>query len=366
MNYAESEFNEKVSRVRRLMAGKGWEWVALSGVDSLAWVTGGARCFVDPGSQAGIATLLLGADRAILVTDKVEVDRLRDEELGTLPLEYSVQDWTDWYSRRAGVLKGLIGAESGVSDIPLSGWESGELELQPLRFSLTEPERGRFRKLAREAAAALEKVAREVRRGTAESQIAANVEAELARASIRSPVTLVAADERVFNYRHPLPTAKKVDRYAMVVSSATRQGLYASLTRLVHFGPPARELRDKSRACAEIDAAMISATKAGAPVAYIFQSTVQAYAEQGYAGEWKLHHQGGAAGYRSREYFADPACPFAVENAQAFAWNPSITGVKSEDTILVNDLGADTITATGNWPQISTSKGLDRPAILEL
>ena len=180
MNYAESEFNEKVSRVRRLMAGKGWEWVALSGVDSLAWVTGGARCFVDPGSQAGIATLLLGADRAILVTDKVEVYRLRDEELGSLPLEYSVQDWTDWYSRRAGVLKGLIGAERGVSDIPLSGWESGELELQPLRFSLTEPERGRFRKLAREAAAALEKVAREVRRGTAESQIAANVEAELA------------------------------------------------------------------------------------------------------------------------------------------------------------------------------------------
>ncbi len=348
------------------MAGKGWEWVALSGVDSLAWVTGGARCFVDPGSPVGIATLLLDAERAILATDRVEVDRLRDEELRSLPLEYSIHDWTDWYSRRAGVLKGMIGAERGVSDIPLAGWESAELELQPLRFSLTEPERDRFRELARQAAAALEKVAREIRRGATESQIAANIEAELAAANIRSPVTLVAADERVFNYRHPLPTAKKIDRYAMVVTSATRQGLYVSLTRLVHFGQPTRELRDKARACAEIDAAMISATKAGAPAARIFSLAVRAYAEQGYADEWKLHHQGGAAGYRSREYFADAACPFTVENAQAFAWNPSITGVKSEDTILVNELGADTVTATGNWPQVSTSKGLERPAILEL
>ena len=186
------------------MAGKGWVWVALSGVDSLAWITGGARCFVDPGSQAGVATLLLGTDRAILVTDKVEIDRLRDEELGSLSLDYSVQDWADWYSRRAKVLKGLIGAERGVSDIPLPGWEAGESELQKLRFSLTEPEQSRFRKLAREAAAALEKVAREIRRGTTESQIAANIEAELAAKNIRSPVTLVAADERVFNYRHPL------------------------------------------------------------------------------------------------------------------------------------------------------------------
>ena len=111
---------------------------------------------------------------------------------------------------------------------------------------------------------------------------------------------------------------------------------------------------------------MISATKVGAPVAHIFRSTTEAYADQGYADEWKLHHQGGAAGYRSREYFADFECPFTVENAQAFAWNPSIMGVKSEDTILVNELGADVITATGNWPQISTGRGLDRPAILEL
>ncbi len=366
MSNPESEFDEKIARVRCLMAGKGWQWVAFSGVDSLAWITGGARCFVDPGGPAGIATLLLGADTAILVTDKVEERRLRDEELAGLPLEYSVQDWTDWYSRRADVLKKLIGAQRGVSDVPLSGWESGESELQQLRFSLTGPEQIRFRKLAREAAVALEKVAREITQGTTESQIAANIEAELAAANIRSPVTLVAADERVFNYRHPLATAKKVDRYAMVVSSATRHGLYASLTRLVHFGPPTRELTDKARACAEIDAAMISATRIDAPVAHIFRSTVRAYADQGYADEWKLHHQGGAAGYRSREYFADFACPFTVQNAQAFAWNPSITGVKSEDTVLVNELGADVITATGNWPQISTGRGLDRPAILEL
>ena len=366
MNDTESEFNEKIGRVRRLMAEKGWEWVALSRIDSLAWVTGGARCFVNPGGEAGTATLLVSADRAVLVTDRVEIERLRDEEVASLPIEYSVHDWAEWYAGRGEIIKGMIGAQRGASDLPLTGWELAEPELLPLRFSLNERERSRFRTLARDVATALEKVAREVRRGLTESQIAANIQAELAAGDIRSPVTLVAADERVFNYRHPLPTSKKVDRYAMLVTSATRQGLHVSATRLVHFGSLTSELREKARACAEIDATMISATKTGASVGRIFDSAVQAYAEQGYADEWKLHHQGGASGYRAREYFADSGCTFKVENGQAFAWNPSITGVKSEDTILVNDLSADVVTATGNWPQIPTSKGLDRPAILEL
>ena len=366
MNEVASEFNDKVGRVRRLMGNKGWEWVALSRNDSLAWVTGGARCFVNPGAEAGVATLLVSAERAVLITDHVEIDRLLDEEVGGLPLEFSVHDWADWYIRRTEVINGLLETESGASDMPLTGWQLAESDLLQLRFSLSEREQTRFRELARDVATALEKVARGVRRGLTERQIAENIQAELAAGDVRSPVTLVAADERVFKYRHPLPTSKKVDRYAMLVTSATRHGLYVSVTRLVHFGSPKGELKEKARACAEIDATMISATKEGTPVARIFESAVQAYSEQGHADEWKLHHQGGASGYRAREYFADAGCPFTVESGQAFAWNPSISGVKSEDTILANDVSADIVTDTGNWPQIRTNQGLDRPAILEL
>ena len=35
---------------------------------------------------------------------------------------------------------------------------------------------------------------------------------------------------------------------------------------------------------------------------------------------------------------------------QAFAWNPSIAGTKSEDTILVGPEGNEILSSTGNWP----------------
>ena len=107
-------------------------------------------------------------------------------------------------------------------------------------------------------------------RGQTEEEIATEVRSELGRRTVLSPVTLVATDERVYEHRHPLPTAKQLERYAMLVTSAVRHGLYCSLTRLVHFGEPPSELREKARACAEVDAAYIDATKVGSTAAEIF------------------------------------------------------------------------------------------------
>ena len=39
---------------------------------------------------------------------------------------------------------------------------------------------------------------------------------------------------------------------------------------------------------------------------------------------------------------------------QAFAWNPSITQTKSEDTFIVLENGIEVITESPNFPQIST------------
>lgn len=37
---------------------------------------------------------------------------------------------------------------------------------------------------------------------------------------------------------------------------------------------------------------------------------------------------------------------------QAFAWNPSITGTKSEDTILCRQDGPEIMGLSDNWPSI--------------
>jgi Xaa-Pro dipeptidase len=87
----------------------------------------------------------------------------------------------------------------------------------------------------------------------------------------------------------------------------------------------------------------------------LFDVAVDGYRAAGFAGEEQLHHQGGATGYRAREWVAHPRSQEVVQARQAFAWNPSITGTKIEDTALLVDGRVELITSTPGWPSIEMS-----------
>jgi antitoxin VapB len=216
---------------------------------------------------------------------------------------------------------------------------------------------------------------RAVSPGQSEYQIAGLLAQEAECRGVQATVILVAADERIFNYRHPIPTGKKLERYAMLVLCGQRQGLVCSLTRLVHFGPLPDELRRRAAAVAQVDATFIAATRPGRLLGQIFRDGVAAYAQAGFPDEWRLHHQGGPAGYEPREIVANPDSADNVSTGQVYAWNPSITGTKSEDTILVGENGNEILTAIPGWPSLavpvvgdfaSGGQMIERPAILEL
>jgi antitoxin VapB len=66
---------------------------------------------------------------------------------------------------------------------------------------------------------------------------------------------------------------------------------------------------------------------------------------------------------------ATPSSPEVVTIGQVYAWNPSITGVKSEDTILVGAAGNDVLTEISGWPLLEVTvagQPFKRPAILEI
>ena len=65
----------------------------------------------------------------------------------------------------------------------------------------------------------------------------------------------------------------------------------------------------------------------------------------GFPDEWRDHHQGGSIGYQPRERVALPGDTTVIEAGMALAWNPSIAGVKAEDTIVIVDGVARTVTA---------------------
>ncbi|MGH7176491.1 MAG: M24 family metallopeptidase, partial [Tepidisphaeraceae bacterium] len=116
------------------------------------------------------------------------------------------------------------------------------------------------------------------------------------------------------------------------------------------------------------DAAINLATAPGATLGEMFGMIQRAYAESGFPNEWNLHHQGGPTGYATREALATPGSPLPVLANQAFAWNPSIAGTKSEDTILCGQSGIEFLTQPSkDWPTVEVERGgqvLQRPGIL--
>jgi antitoxin VapB len=210
---------------------------------------------------------------------------------------------------------------------------------------------------------------RVVRPGVSEFEIAAKLSFETQLRGAQPIVKLVATDERIFHYRHPLPADREMERYAMLVLCGRKDGLIASITRLVHFGKLPDDLRRKAEAVARIDATFIAHTRPGAALGDIFAQAQAAYSETGFADEWRLHHQGGPASSDARDWVATPSSPEIVVAGQAYAWNPSITGTKSEDTILVGAESNEVITAIDNWPTLTievAGQSIVRPAILEL
>jgi len=359
-----SETSVKLSLLRDLAVRHALDAILLQRVSSIAWATGGASTYVNIARSNAEASLLVTGDNQYLITNNIEARRLEKEE------RLTSQGWnfhiTPWYEKEItnqGLMKGL---KLGTDDYYPGALDLSE-EIAHLRANLNIEEGNSFRMLGQLCAQAMDATARAVRPGQTEYEIAALLAGEAERRGVQVIVNLIAVDERIFNFRHPLPTDKKLDRYVMIVMCGRRWGLVCSLTRLVYFGKLPNEIRHKAQAVTRVDAAMIATTRPGRTLGQIFANTQEAYAAVGYADEWQLHHQGGPAGYEPREYLATPGSEDTVVAGQVYAWNPSITGCKSEDSVLIGEEGFEILSAIPGWPTTIVEVAdqiIERPGIL--
>jgi Xaa-Pro dipeptidase len=238
--------------------------------------------------------------------------------------------------------------------------------LDELRLALGPEELDRYRAAGSDAVDAFLEALDVLRPELSELSAAGELARPLVARGFTTPVVLVGGERRAPIHRHPLPTREPLGRFALLAVTAEREGLYVSLTRVVSFGPPP-ELERVVRAAAEVDAAVLTASRPGATLGELFGVLARAYEAQGFPEEWRRHHQGGLTGYRGREVFAVPGDPTRLPEACAVAWNPSVTGGgKSEDTALVTSAGVEVLTRTPSLPELETEAGLPRPAIVEL
>lgn len=320
--------------------------------NSFAWLTGGVGGsagdnVVDRRGDVGVAAAGYDGDDLTVVTDSIEGRRLREEELAD---DVAVETYT-WYETDLATAVADVSPAPAAADFDVPGFDS--VDASQLRQPLTERQRERYRALSTEVAEAVEAVARRVESTDTEQTVAAALRGELAESGIDSPVALVGGAERAQRYRHYTPKAEPLGEYALLSVTAERDGLYTSCTRTVAFDAP-EWLRDRTRAAMRVEATALAATRAvgrdGGTAGDVFEAIQRAYDAVGWDGEWRNHHQGGAAGYAGREWIATPDGGQRVALPQGYAWNPTVQGAKSEDTHLVTADGIELLSGTGAWP----------------
>jgi Xaa-Pro aminopeptidase len=236
-------------------------------------------------------------------------------------------------------------------------------------MSLSAAELRRYKALGRDCSVIIETVARQLHKADSECQVEAEMARHLLARGIQPFLLLVAFDQRVEKYRHPIPTNNLLRSHALLVICGMRGGLIANLSRCVHLGPIAPALVAKHQAVCTVEAALWEATVPGQTWGSALNAGITMYKNVGFAEEWQLHHQGGPTGYAGRDIIVTPDTTDTIRGSQAVAWNPSITGTKSEDTFIIDDNERQVITAcSAEWPTIDvkTPQGLTlaRPGIL--
>lgn len=363
MDYA-TEIQTKLDRVRAFMIEHQVGTLWLRRADNVAWLTGGIDVAVNTADVYGVASLVVTQDHLTLWTDTIEAPRLvaedRVEERG---IALEVVPWEETHA--------IPISSTLATDFAFEGAFDVQRALVRLRTRLLPVEQDRFRQLGVACAEAMLHAIHRVYPGHSEREIAAALGYEMRARGITPVVILVAVDDRIYNVRHPLPTDQVLENYAMLVLCGRCDGLVCSVTRLVHFGPLPVDLRDRMEATAQVDAALIAASQPGLALEDMFKVAQYAYAESGFEDEWKLHHQGGIAGYAPREMLAVPGEKSTLEAGMACAWNPSISGVKSEDSILITEPGElpEVLTSMWGWPSIAIDVNgmtVERPLIMEV
>lgn len=365
MNQHSEEVDQKLNLIRNALTETEAQGMRLKGTDWFAWATAGASHTVLLTAETGVAEVLVTQENAWILTNEIEAQRFKDEEIPA-NFQFYIYPWAD-DSKCESFIKEVTNGGKVLSDRPIPHVEKRlPPSLQQHKRVMMPSELERYCEVGRKASEAMTEVLKAANSNWTEYQLAgAGAEALWAK-GLHPALTLVAGERRLPLYRHATPTGEKIGRQAMLVFCARGYGLFANLTRFVVFGGLKDEDANLHRHVREIEAELLDFCQPGISLNAVYHVLANAYQKHGFPNAIREHHQGGTTGYLSREIIANPTTTDILEANMAMAWNPSLSGAKIEDTfVILEDGKLENLTLDPNWPSIEV-EGRLRAVPLEI
>ncbi|MFN4190808.1 MAG: M24 family metallopeptidase [Pseudothermotoga sp.] len=361
-------FRERVQLLRDFVKQKGFDGLLLSRCDNFSWFTFGARNHITLNTEVGAAHIFVNNESVYIFTDNIERKRIEKEELcEDLLSEIEFGEYI-WSKNMMDVLKPFITGKKIISDTGMLETTNLGDEIKPFRFVMSTVELEQYTDLGKICDEVLNRKMKELRPDMTELEVQGIMYNALAKENIEPIFVMVSGEESAKLYRHNLPRNVRLGKKVFVSICARKRGLVVSMTRSVLFEKD-QSLLDQHKQNCYVDAIAISNSRPGVRLNYVFEKIKQAYAEVGRPYEWMLHHQGGLAGYKAREIIANESTIYELKVGNVLAWNPTITGTKSEDTIALTDGGMKIISYFENsdWPCVEfkiNGLSIKRPDLL--
>lgn len=328
-------FIARIESLRRLLGKYSAGGILISRCDNFAWLSLGARNYITVNSCVGSASFWVTPNAVFFITNNIEMERLLTEETphelqtGFIPVTFP------WWELEKDYIPGLE-ADRCLSDSGKYGTKDVSAEISPLRLKLSNIEIDNYRSLGKACDAALSEVALSLTPNLLEIEVQGILYRELMKRNVEPILALVFGEESAQLYRHNLPRSVVLGKKCVLSICARRKGLVISATRSVLFSNDEKFIRQHQKN-AYIDAKMMHLSTIGVRLSDLYQPIRALYREIGLEAEMSQHHQGGITGYNARELICTPKNEVVLEEGFAIAWNPTIKGTKSEDTLIIHN-----------------------------
>jgi Xaa-Pro aminopeptidase len=363
-----ADVDEKHRRVGEFLERAGYEAVIFRRAEWISWFTAGGDLHEHLTGETGSIALFVNRHARAVVADNVQTPRIFEEELAGLGFHLKERPW---HEPIEPVVAALTRGKKVATDSswPALGLPDESDRLRPLRLTLTKLERQRLRELGRTLALAVEATCRNFDPGETEADVAGHLAHRLLRESVVPVGLSIAGDDRLLRHRQPGFKAAPIRRRAVITATGRRQGLHASLTRIVSFGTVEEMFRRTHGLATMVDATYIYFSRPDEPVTEVFRRARRILEKNNRPHEWSLDYQGFITGYSPREYPLRPDSAWKLHPDMALCWSPSVGPSRSGDTIVLDARGGyEVVTEAQHWPKIEILvKGynLPRPGILE-